>query len=165
MLPIRFKDLIPRRKSERGLINTVTPFNAISSELERVFSRFLEDMDIDFWGGRSEAIRPGIDVSENDNEVKVIAELPGLTEKDIDLSIINGILTIKGEKKAEEEKNSDGYYCRECSYGKFERSINIGEGLDVDKIEAGLKQGVLTVKIPKLEEVKGETKKITVKAA
>ncbi|MBF0540665.1 MAG: Hsp20/alpha crystallin family protein [Nitrospirae bacterium] len=163
MLPVKFRNLIPRLGRDRGFIDTVTPFNSITSDLEKVFNRFMEDLDIDFWGGRSEALSPDIDLIDGENEVKVIAELPGLTEKDVDVSISNGRLTIKGEKKSENEKNSDGYYSKECSYGRFERSINLGEGLDLEKVEAGLKNGVLTVKVPKLQEAKREIKKIAVK--
>jgi HSP20 family protein len=161
MLPVSFKNLIPRR--QRGLIDPVTPFSSVTGELEKVFHRFLEDMDIDFWGGRSSILRPDIDMIEGDNDVKIIAELPGLTEKDIDLSISNGCLTIKGEKHSENVQDREGYYCKERSYGKIERSVNLGEGLDMDKIEAELKNGILTVKIPKLEEAKGAAKKIAVK--
>jgi len=94
---------------------------------------------------------PSVDVSEDKKEIKVKAEIPGMTEKDIDLTWHNGVLSIRGEKKDEkEEKKNDRYY-RECSYGSFCRNINLGYSVDWSNARAQYKNGVLTVSLPKSE--------------
>ena len=92
---------------------------------------------------------PSVEVSEEKNEVTVRAEIPGMDEKDIDLTWRNGILRIRGEKKnSREEKKKDGYYS-ECSYGMFSRDIPLGTSVDWNAAKATYKKGVLTVKMPK----------------
>ena len=94
---------------------------------------------------------PSVDVSEGKKEVKVKAEIPGMTEKDIDLTWHNGVLNIRGEKKDEkEEKDKDRYY-RECSYGSFSRTIPVGKNVNWEKANTMYKNGVLTVVLPKTE--------------
>jgi HSP20 family protein len=94
---------------------------------------------------------PSVDVEDGKNEVTVRAEIPGMTEKDIELTWQDGTLRIRGEKKDEhEEKKKDRYY-RECSYGSFTRDIPLGEQIDYSKATAQYKNGVLTVTLPKTE--------------
>lgn len=94
---------------------------------------------------------PSVDVSEDKKEVKVKAEIPGMTDKDIDLTWHDGVLSIRGEKKDEkEEKKKDRYY-RECSYGSFCRNINVGTKVDWGNAKARYKNGILTVSLPKTE--------------
>ncbi|MBA7588437.1 Spore protein SP21 [subsurface metagenome] len=90
------------------------------------------------------------------------AELPGMKEEDIDISIIGDTLTIKGERKAESEVKEEEYYCCECSYGSCSRSIALPSNVDANKIEANYEDGVLEVSLPKAPEVK--PKKVTVSA-
>ncbi len=94
---------------------------------------------------------PSVDVSEDGNEVTVRAELPGMNEKDIELTWHNGILRIRGEKKSEKEEKKKGYHYRECSYGSFSRDIPLGDTVDWSNAKAKYKNGVLTVKLPKKE--------------
>ena len=89
------------------------------------------------------------------------AELPGMDEKNIAVKVVNGNLTIEGEKQEEEEKKKDYY----LHFGSFERSFQVPEGVDVDKIEASFKKGMLTVVLPKKPEAQKPAKKIDVKAA
>ncbi len=84
---------------------------------------------------------PSIDVSENEKEIKVTAELPGLEPKDIDVSVAQGCLTIKGEKKFEDEEKKENYHRRECSYGCFQRSVTLPANIDESKIDATYKNG------------------------
>jgi len=93
------------------------------------------------------------------------SELAGMDEKNIDLQIANGVLTIRGEKQDEKEEKKKDYYMRERSYGSFERTFEVPEGVDTDKIEAAFKKGVLTVTLPKKAEAQKPAKKIEVKAA
>jgi HSP20 family protein len=94
---------------------------------------------------------PSVDVSEDKKDVTVRAEIPGMTEKDINLTWHDGVLRIRGEKRDEkEEKKKDRYY-RECSYGSFARDIALGNAVDFSKAKAKYKHGVLTVALPKVE--------------
>jgi HSP20 family protein len=92
---------------------------------------------------------PSVDVTEDKKEVKVRAEIPGLNEKDIELTWHDGVLTMRGEKKNEKEEKSKDYYYRECSYGSFSRDIEIGRNVNWEKAIATYKNGVLSVSLPK----------------
>lgn len=105
---------------------------------------------------------PAIEVFEKEDKFVVKAELPGMKEEDIDISIIGDTLTIKGERKAESEVKEEEYYCCECSYGSCSRSIALPSNVDANKIEANYEDGVLEVSLPKAPEVK--PKKVTVSA-
>jgi len=91
--------------------------------------------------------------------------LPGLDASNIDVKYADGRLTIKGEKKEEKEEKKKDYYLSERRYGSFQRSVNLPNGIETDKIEAKFKNGVLTVTLPKTAEAQKSEKKITVKAA
>jgi len=88
-----------------------------------------------------------------------------MDEKNIDVKVADGTLTIKGEKQEEKEEKKKDYYLRERSFGSFERSFAIPEGVDADKIEASFKKGVLTLTLPKKPEAQKPAKKIDIKAA
>ncbi|MEX0851860.1 MAG: Hsp20/alpha crystallin family protein [Bauldia sp.] len=113
------------------------------------------------WG----AAVPAVDVVENDKAYQITAELPGIDEKNIELKVSHGVLSIKGEKSEEKEEKKKGYYLSERRFGSFERSFGMPEGVEVDKIDASFKNGVLTVSLPKKAEAQKPEKKITVKAA
>jgi HSP20 family protein len=130
--------------------------------MERLFEDFSRDFG---WGapavtGMGEV--PRIDVSETDSELKIEAELPGVEEKDIEVVLSDGRLTIKGEKKAEKEEKKKDYHLVERSYGSFARSIGLPFEADSDKVKASFSKGVLTVTVPKPPEVKAKEKKIQV---
>ena len=97
---------------------------------------------------------PTVDVSETDKAYEITAELPGMDEKNVEVKVANGVLTIKGEKQDEKEEKKKDYHMRERSYGSFERSFQVPDGVDADKIEANFKKGVLTVILPKSAEAK-----------
>ena len=97
---------------------------------------------------------PSVDISETKDNLVVKAELPGLEARDIDVSVSGDVLTIKGQKKAEEEKKDELYHCRERYAGSFQRSLRLPVGVKGDKIEATFKNGVLNITIPKAEEAK-----------
>jgi HSP20 family protein len=107
---------------------------------------------------------PRIDVKETKGAVKISAEMPGVDEKDIDVSVHDGMLTISGEKKVVKEDDELGYHRIERSYGCFTRDIPLSDMVQTDKIEAKFKNGVLTVTIPKTGKAIKETKKIAVSA-
>jgi len=105
---------------------------------------------------------PAVDVFEKEDKFVVKAELPGMKEGDIDVSVVGDTLSIKGEKKTETEIKEEGYYRCERSYGSFYRSIPLPSNVDADKIEASFEDGVLEVALPKSAKVK--PKKIAVSA-
>ena len=153
------------------------PFEGLRREIERVF----DDFGMGSWRPlpmrwsrwaepllRREttwAAIPAVDVIEGDKAYKVTAELPGMDEKSIEVKVTDGNLTIKGEKKEEKEEKEKDYYLRERHFGSFERSFNVPESVDLSKIEASFKKGVLTVMLPKKAEAQKPEKKIEVKAA
>ncbi len=110
-------------------------------------------------------VMPRIDMSETDKELLVKVELPGMNEKDVDISITRDLLTISGEKKQEKEQSEKGWYRMERQYGSFSRSIPLPIEVETDKAEALYKSGVLTVKLPKSLVQQRATKSIPVKSA
>lgn len=107
---------------------------------------------------------PAVDVAERDGEFEITAELPGLDEKDVELRLSNGVLSISGEKKAEREEKDKNYHFSERRYGSFRRAFRVPEGVDESKIEAHFDRGVLTVKLPKTAETAESSKKIEIKS-
>lgn len=104
----------------------------------------------------NEAWYPRIDVSEDENAIHVKADVPGINEKDINVTVEKGVLTISGEKKEERKEEDDKrrYIVSERSYGSFSRTIQLPDAIKADEIRASFKDGVLTVEVPKAEEVK-----------
>ena len=108
---------------------------------------------------------PAIDVFEKEDKFVVKAELPGMREDDIDVSVVADTLTIKGEKKTEAEVKEDDYYHCERSYGSFFRTVALPSHVDAKKIEASYEEGVLEITLPKVPEVKPKKVPVTVKKA
>jgi HSP20 family protein len=108
---------------------------------------------------------PAVDIVEKENAYEITADLPGIDEKNVEVQVSNGNLTIKGEMKEEREEKKKDYYLQERHVGSFERTFGVPEGVDTDKIEANFKKGVLMVTLPKKAEAQKPVKKIDVKAA
>ena len=109
-----------------------------------------------------EGLVPRFDLSETDEAYELTAELPGMEEKDIDVSVEDNVLTVKGEKKEEREDKSKSYRVTERRYGSFQRSFAL-EGLDWEKAKASFKKGVLSLTLPKAPEAKPHRRKIEIK--
>ena len=109
-----------------------------------------------------EATGPAIEISEDKNDVLVKAELPGMKKEDLEINVEERLLTIRGEKKKEEERKGEGYFYSERSYGAFERCIEIPRDVQSDKVHASFKDGMLEVRLPKTEEAKRKEVKIKV---
>jgi len=166
------RDLIPWRR--RGTQVPVrrrgeNPFLALHDEINRLFDRFWSGWDLEPFGDWPAAFEgtfaPRVDVSENDKEVRVQAELPGMDEKDVEVTLADGVLTIQGEKKEEHEEKGEGRYYSECRYGHFRRDIPLPAEVDAQKAEATFKKGVLTVTLPRTPESQERRKRIEVKAS
>lgn len=151
------KKSVPIRRDEES------PFVSLRREMDSLFDNFFRGFDMEPFESRLGGFSPRIDVTEDGNEIRISAELPGMDEKDIDLSIQNNMLTIKGEKKEEKEDKGKDYYRMERSYGSFVRTIPLPVEVDTDKVEAKFKKGVLSITLPKTAKAVAETKKISVK--
>jgi len=115
--------------------------------------------------GRSEQLAnwaPPVDITETENEYLVKADLPGLDKKDIDVTVENGVLTIKGEKKEEHESKKKGMHRSERYFGSFYRAIALPSGIDETKLSAKHKNGVLELTLPKTEEAKPKQIKVDI---
>ena len=156
--------IVPRRRSEERSLaeRTPDPFSYLRNQVNRVFDDFWgeswlapnREMAAGFW--------PQVDVTETDKEIKVCAEIPGVDPKDIDVSVENDTLTIKGEKKYEREEKEKGQYRMERSYGSFERAIELPAEVDESKAKAEFKKGVLRLILPKRPGAPSRRKKIPV---
>lgn len=140
-------------------------FASFRSEMDRLFDDFFNIGFPSLHSGRAEGdLMPRIDVKETANALVVDAELPGMDEKDIDVTMQDGVLTIRGEKKFEQSEKGEDYHVMERRYGSFRRSLRLPETIDDDKVEAKFEKGILTITLPKRPDaVRGE-KKIAIKS-
>jgi HSP20 family protein len=149
-------------RRERGELATSRdiwdPFASLRRDMDRLFEDFR-------WGPPTVSgigVTPRVDVSETDSEIKIEAEMPGVDEKDVEVVLSDGRLTIKGEKKQEKEEKKKDYHMVERSYGSFARSIGLPFSAEPDQVKANFAKGVLTVTAPKPPEVKAKEKKIPI---
>jgi HSP20 family protein len=155
------RDLIPRNNGSREVSlhrNEANPFLALHREMNRLFDDAFRSFDVAPFSSQAMGW-PNVEVNETGNEVKVIAELPGLEEKDVNLELRDGLLTISGEKRSETEDKERRF--SERYYGRFERSLPVDD-VDQDKVEASFKNGVLTVTLPKLPTAQQKVKRIAI---
>ena len=135
----------------------LVPFRREKNDLARLH-RDMDDLFGSFFSGwptlTEKTLWPAIDISEDENDITVKAEVPGCKADDIDISVHGSTLTISGQKKHEDENKQKGYYYAERSYGSFRRDLTLGADVDASKIDAACKDGVLTLKLPKSEKAK-----------
>jgi HSP20 family protein len=159
------KRLLPRRKNSKKVSRKggEYPFLNISRNIDHLFKDFYHGIGLDPFStlGMATAFIPKIDVYESSKEIKVIAELPGLDENDIDVSLTNDMLIISGEKKDKEEEMAICYKA-ERLYGWFTRAIPIPVEVDIDKVNAKFKNGILRILLQKIPESDSRRKKIHV---
>ena len=160
---MNLKSLIPVGR-QRGVARADNPFVSLQNEIDRLFDDFTRGFpSLSMGNGGMTAMVPTMDVAETDKEIEITAELPGLEEKDVQINVADNILTIRGEKKAEKEQKDKNYRMVERSYGAFERSLELPEGVNADAIKASIDKGVLKVTVPK--PAPAQVKKIEVKSA
>jgi HSP20 family protein len=142
----------------------IAPFKSLQEEMNRLIESFGDGLPAWSSGNDSGWLSPRIDVSETDDAVQVTAELPGVTEDHLELSIVDDVLTIKGEKIAEEEKEvkEKNYRVVERSYGSFHRSVRLPFRADPESATASFKDGVLKVIVPKPPESEAKTARIPI---
>ncbi len=144
----------------------VRELNTIQSEMNRLFNTFFDAPPSNGGAhGASTTLRrwiPPMDLVETEDDFVLRADLPGLTESDVDIELEDNVLTISGERKAEHEERKEGYYRVERASGAFQRSLTLPEGVDPDAVKASFEKGVLEVRIPKPEERKPRKVSISV---
>jgi HSP20 family protein len=159
------KKNLPIRKEDNS--SEYNPYLSLQHDMNRVFDNFFRSFDTGFMSPFSEMseglFQPKVEVKESANDLRVSVELPGIDDKDLDVSITDDALTISGEKREEKEENTRGYYRMERSYGSFHRRIPFPCSIDTNKAEATFKKGVLNVTLPKTAEAKQNVKKISIK--
>jgi HSP20 family protein len=141
------------------------PAAVFQKELNNLFDDFFSGFEVMPFDEKAVSFNPKVDMTEDEKEIKVTAELPGLEEKDIEVNLTRDILTIKGEKTQEKEEKGKETYYSERSYGSFTRTIQIPSEVEHDKIDATFKKGVLNITLPKFAKPVEQQKKIQIKSA
>lgn len=137
---------------------TLKTLSDLRNEMDRIFETFFGER---FPAFKEEfSFSPAIEVSETDNEIIVKAAVPGVDKKDLNISILDNNLIIKGEIKKEKEEKKKNYYKQEIAYGSFSRTIPLPAEVKVDEVKANMKNGIVTISIPKSEKAKA--KEITI---
>jgi len=166
------KEVIPwtwsRKAGSRNNGARLISYPYFDTRVNRLFEDWVRDLDLASFGSSEKALgvfNPSLNLLEKDKAFEVSVELPGIEEKDIQISLEEGVLTIQGEKKNEVKEEKKNVYRMERSYGSFLRTISLPSGLDEGKIEATFDKGVLIITLPKTDEAKKEVRRIPVKAA
>jgi HSP20 family protein len=125
--------------------------DSLQGDMNRLFDRFFEGRAPN---GVSRRWIPAMDLVETEDHLVLRGDLPGMTEDDVDIEIKDGVLTVSGERKADQEEKGEGYHRVERSFGRFSRSLSLPQGIDAERVEANFDSGVLEVRIPKPAEAK-----------
>jgi HSP20 family protein len=143
------------------------PFRSLQQEVNHLFDSFFGETAPRWLHGVEAAFAtmPAIDVAENSKGYTVMAEIPGMDAKDVQVTACDGYLTIKGEKKEESHEEKQGYFRQERSYGSFQRMVQLPAAADMDKVDAHVSRGVLTVTIARKADAHGKERKIDIKQA
>lgn len=165
------RDLIPWNRNEGNRVPSVfrdserDPFLSLHREVNRLFDEVFRGLGSNlpafngastFGGGW-----PSVEISNGEKEIMVTAEVPGLEEKDIEVLLDDGVLTLKGEKRSETEDKDKQF--SERYYGRFKRRIPVGYEVKEDEVDARFKNGVLNVTLPKTEKAQSQVRRITIK--
>ena len=142
-------------------VDSFRDFGDMQAEVNRLFDNFL-GRPAQQPGSMERVWAPAVDMYETKDALVVAAELPGLDEKDIHLSIIGDVLSVRGERQWNQEVKQESYYRGERWYGKFERSLPLPMPVQADKVTAKYRDGVLTITLPKVEEIRPKEIKIDV---
>ncbi len=155
----------PTSVAVKKQVTTPDVWTSFRGEMDRLFDRFGVPSFPSFFGASTDLAFtvPAVDVTEDDKAYKIAAEMPGVEEKDIDVSVNEDTLVLKGEKRQEKEEKGKNTYVSERSYGSFQRAFALPEGVDRGKIAADFSKGVLTVTLPKTPESQKQQKKIEIK--
>jgi HSP20 family protein len=145
----------PLTRSGFGALGGNDPFLSLHREMNRLFDDVLRGAAVPAMTGSQGQgdvgtfVNASMNVSETEKEIRITAELPGVTEQDIDVSLDDDVLTIRGEKKFERKDEQETFHFVECSYGTFQRSLRLPFPIDPEQVQASFENGVLTVTLPK----------------
>jgi HSP20 family protein len=158
------RDLLPvTRRSQLSTRND--PILSLRRDMDRLFEDFTTDLGAfrsPLWERSLDSFTPRLDMEDRDDKIILTAELPGMSDKDVQVELNKDYLTMKGEKKSTREEKSSERYVSERSFGAFERTIRLPADVMRDKIDAVVKDGILTISLPKSPEAKKEVKKVAV---
>lgn len=166
----------PSKSAPPASPSSFFPLGMLRDDIDRAFDRMFKEWPgfgtlsrPDFFGngelfGGATAMAPRVDVTEDDNAYEITAEMPGVEEKDVEITVKEDRLTLRGEKKSEKEEKKKDYHMTERSYGSFERSFRLPADVAAEKIQANFAKGVLTLTLPKTPEAKSKERKIAIKA-
>lgn len=162
--------MIPSKPRYRGNLRRASssPLDGLHEQLDQMFGDFFPTASLGaLWPEREDEhyFPVRLDVAEKDDTIEVVADLPGMNEGDVDVTLSDGTLRIKGKRETEEEERDKDYYRHERRSGTFNRWITLPCEVDEGKIEAKFKNGILTVTLPKSQAIKEQERKIEVKAA
>ena len=160
-------DLVPWKKTSNDLAvrgQGLDPFARVRHNMDEMFSDVLRSWigPVNLNGNGS--FLPQVDIKDTAKEIRVTAELPGLEQKDIEVSIVDGSLRLKGEKQEEHEEEKSDLYCSERRYGAFERVIPLPVEVEADQIKASYRNGVLKVVLPKSKDAQSSRRVISVES-
>lgn len=163
------RELIPFGRTSVPVTRGFSPVGDFQSEINRLFEDFFGNSGFPAVLERPAArprgydFHPAVDVKETEKSYRIAADLPGINSKDVQVTVADGYVTIRGEKKAEAKEEKEGYFRQERSYGSFQRVIALPETANLDEAEATVKDGVLTVEIPKKAESKTKQRTLQIK--
>lgn len=151
-------------KTPSGLFRASSPFKALQEEVDRIFQAFSAPQTT--WRGGlfagPAAMGLRVDIGETDDQIQVVADLPGMAEEDVEVTLDNDILRLRAEKKSESTDSGTNWQVMERSHGVFERQVRVPDGIDADKVTARFDKGVLTVTLPKPPAPPPSAKRIAV---
>ena len=160
-------DTTDTRRKTPTVFGSSSPFKVLQDEVDRIFQAFSAPQTS--WKGGlfagAGAMGLRVDIGESDGEIQVVADLPGMTEDEVEVELAEDVLRIRAERKSEDEKSDKTWQVIERSHGLFEHEIRVPEGIDPDAVQARFEKGVLTVTLPKPPEQPKKTRRIAVEAA
>jgi len=164
---MKLGSLVPWRERSEPAVrdDAYDPFTAFRRDVDRMFDDFFIGFGPSAMRSSSGSVNPTIDATETEKEIVITAELPGLDEKDFEVTLAGDLLTIKGEKKSEHEERNGGSYYAERRFGSFSRSLRLPFEVKEESVDATYQKGVLTIRVPKPAEAQSAVKRIEVKAA
>jgi HSP20 family protein len=162
------RDLTPWRQSPAAYARD--PFGAFRREMDRLFEDFFAPVEARSFSpaatrGSGSGLWPSLDVDENDQAYIVTAELAGVDQKDIELSLHENALTLRGEKRSEQKQDEGGRRYSERAYGRFERTVPFANEIDADRVEATCENGVLKITLPKNAKARDKDRRIEIRGA
>jgi HSP20 family protein len=162
------KEVSPSRRRRRGMIPTERNlFSSLHEEIDRLLEDVFEGRRLPVLSGMPTVaeVVPDVDVAETEKEIHITAELPGVDEKDVEVTLADGLLTIRGEKRTEKEEKDKQFQRTERTYGAFSRTLSLPADVDEDKVSATFRNGVLKVTAAKTKAARTPVRKVAIKSS